>query len=334
MQIEIHQLEPKYAALRIADPERQSRLTASMLRYGQTSPVLVVLSAGTAQYVLIDGYARVAALRGLAHDLVEAVALEVSEPEALMLRHRLSATRPCSALEEGWLIEELKDRHGKNQEELAIALHRSASWVSRRLGLVRVLPEAVQEAIRQGVVPAYAATKYLVPLARANRRHSEQLVTALGAKRISVRQMQRLYEGWLASDAQGRENVVRHPHLYLKANEEPAPPAPEPPPTPLAGELESVAALCRRVRRELRAGILQRISPTQQQQIRTAWQEAQGAFQALAVLIDPEERDARRRHPECDPEAAPREGSQHSHDRQGPAAVSQRGAAGAAHWPG
>ena len=330
MQIEIHQVEPKYAALRITDPERQSRLAASLLRHGQTSPVLVVPSAGEPQrYVLIDGYARVAALRELARDLVEAVALEMSAREALVLCHRLAASRPRSALEEGWLIGELMEQPGKSLVELAVELQRSASWVSRRMALVRVLPESVQEAVRQGVVPPYAAMKYLVPLARANRPQGEQLVVALGAKRISVRQMQRLYEGWRASDAEGRQRIVSHPHLYLKANEELTPSLlPVPEPTPVAGELEGVAALCRRARRQLRAGALQRLSPHQQQQVCSAWREAQMAFHALAMLIDAEDRHARSGHAERDLEVPPA-GLQHPGDCQGGEGVSQRGAPGA-----
>ena len=44
---------------------------------------------------------------------------------------------------------------------------KSESWVSRRLALVSELPEPVQELVRSGGLPAHAAMKHLVPLARA-----------------------------------------------------------------------------------------------------------------------------------------------------------------------
>ena len=42
MEIEFHQLEKKYAGLRIADTSRIVRLVASLCAYGQQQPVLVV----------------------------------------------------------------------------------------------------------------------------------------------------------------------------------------------------------------------------------------------------------------------------------------------------
>ena len=42
MPIEIHQLDLKYGALRVADPVRQSRLVASLPTHGRQTPVVVV----------------------------------------------------------------------------------------------------------------------------------------------------------------------------------------------------------------------------------------------------------------------------------------------------
>jgi ParB-like chromosome segregation protein Spo0J len=105
MQLEIHELDRRYAALRIEDPTRRAQLAASIARHGQQGPVLVVRHDD--HYVLVDGYVRVAALLELGRDLVEAVVLDdVDEAGALILRHRLS-TRRTTALEDGWLLCEL-----------------------------------------------------------------------------------------------------------------------------------------------------------------------------------------------------------------------------------
>jgi len=163
LQVEFHQLEYRYANLRIRDAGRLSRLVASLQREGQQTPVLVVPAEKEGRYVLIDGHLRVTALRHLGHDLAEAVVLPVGEAEALVLSFRLETGPKRSALEEAWLLRELIEGHGRTQRELAVQLRRSASWVSRRLDLVRVLPLSAQEAIRSGIVPVHAATKYLVP---------------------------------------------------------------------------------------------------------------------------------------------------------------------------
>src|SRR5690606_12165975 len=130
---------------------------------GQQSPALIVLN-GSDVPVLIDGYRRAAALERLGRDTLQALALHLTEADALLLRHRMAADDRRSALEEGWLLRELSDAHGLSQRELSVRLARSPSWVSRRLSLVNDVPEAVQDLVRLGQLPPQAAMKYLVPL--------------------------------------------------------------------------------------------------------------------------------------------------------------------------
>jgi hypothetical protein len=60
-----------------------------------------------------------------------------------------------TALEVGWLLAELEV--GYRLDELARRFDRSASWVSRRLALVEVLPETIQQQVRKGKVLAQVA---------------------------------------------------------------------------------------------------------------------------------------------------------------------------------
>jgi hypothetical protein len=73
-----------------------------------------------------------------------------------------------TALEVGWLLAELEQRFGYSLDELARRFDRSVSWVSRRLALVEVLPEAIQQQVREGQILAQVALKFLVPVARQN----------------------------------------------------------------------------------------------------------------------------------------------------------------------
>ena len=136
--------------------------------------------------MLIEGYGRVEALRRLARDTAEATVLDMGEAEALVLRHRLDHGAPRSALEEGWLVTTLVDC-GKSQSEVAIVLAKSTAWVSRRLALVRTLPEVAQEAVRTARIGASAAEKYLVPLSRGNAAHCAKLVEGLRTVRPADR---------------------------------------------------------------------------------------------------------------------------------------------------
>lgn len=90
------------------------------------------------------------ALHRLHRDTVDAVQWALSELEALLLAQGLRNGDGDCALEQGWLLRELHERLGLTAGELARRFDQSPSWVSRRLGLVRELPDAVQELVRSG----------------------------------------------------------------------------------------------------------------------------------------------------------------------------------------
>jgi len=284
-------LEKKYTGLRIADASRIARLVASLCEHGQRQPVLVVRGGrhadGLERYVLIDGYARVAALGELKRDSVEATVLDLAEADALLLAFRLERNRARSAIEEAWLLRELIEAHAVAQRALGPLLGRSPSWVSRRLALIAVLPTAAEEAVRAGTLPAYAAMKYLVPLARANAAECAQLITQLGRRRVSVRQLARLYAGWRAGTPAQRQAIVERPWLYLELDEKqeecatPADPGTEREQR-LLRDLGVLSAMCRRVREAVRERETDLPWPSA---LRYAWQEAQAGFAAVLAAV-------------------------------------------------
>ncbi len=282
MELELNRLDRRYAQLRVQVPGRHARLTASLAGAGQQAPVLVV--AGSCDgFVLVDGYARVAALEELGRDVVDAVVLDMEEPQALILSHRLDARRRRSAMEEAWMVRELVERHGLSQRDVAGRLQRSVSWVSRRLSLVQVLPESVQQAVREGLIPAHAAGKYLVPLARANAEQCERVVSGLQGEALTDRQVERLYLGWRGADEVRRERVVDAPRLYLKAD---AAAQPEPsiakgdPAAPLLSDLAGIVGICLRVRRRVRQGVLDELDTGRRSLLHKALSEARLGFES------------------------------------------------------
>ena len=287
MDLEFHQLDLRYRDLRVSDPVREGRLLSSLAQSGQHVPALVV-EGGDGRYVLIDGYRRVELLRRLGRDTVYAMVLSMDEPSALLFAYRLERSGRRSALEEGWLLKELGSVHGMGREALSRALLRSTSWISRRLGLVEVLPESVQHAVRAGCVPAHAAMKSLLPLARANREQCEQLVANLGGEQVSVRGMEILYGAWRGGDGTVRDRIVSLPRLYLSSCEEakrPDPPVPVSPADALRRDLAAIGAICRRVRgRLLRRERDEDVA--RPSELARTWADAQGAFADLCAVME------------------------------------------------
>ena len=287
MDLEFHQLDLRYRDLRVYDPASESRLLFSLSQSGQRVPVLVV-DGGEGRYVLIDGYRRVSALRKLGRDTVSAMVLSLPEPEALLFAYRLERSGRRSALEEGWLLKELGSVHGMGREALSRALLRSTSWISRRLGLVEVLPESVQHAVRAGCVPAHAAMKSLLPLARANRGQCEQLVANLGGERVSVRGMEILYAAWRGGDGTVRDRIVSHPLLYLSSlaeMERPDPPVPASPAEALRRDVAAIGAICRRARGRLLRRERDK-DVARPSELAKTWTDAQGAFADLCAVME------------------------------------------------
>lgn len=283
MQIELSQLELTYAALRISQSAAQSQLTARLCAVGQQSPVVVVAVEPPVvpeRFVLIDGYRRVEALRQLGNDTVEAVVLALPAADALLWHRRQDASRRRTALEDGWLLRELREQHAITGVEIARRLGRSSSWVSRRLSLVDTLPERVQQLVRSGTISPQAAMKYLVPLARAKSADCEQLAENLGGQRISVRQMRQLYVAWRRSEGEQRRRLVESPTLYLQAAAEAAP-SPASADAEVLSDLEAIEAISRRLARRLRADQAQGESRA----VSDAFSAASRAFDALFAWL-------------------------------------------------
>lgn len=290
MTLEFHQLALKYASLRMRDPAQEARLLASLSEHGQQTPVWVVEVAEAVPFVLIHGYRRVRLLQKLRRDTVEALVLATGEVEALLLAHRLERNRTPSALEEAWLLRELTEVHRLSAKALAEQCLRTPSWVSRRLALVRALPEAVQEAVRRGALCPHAAMKSLVPLARANKAHCERLATALAAsgERLSSRRVETLYAAYRAAPAEVREEIVANPLLFLRVDAELArPDAPEPaaPTAALLKGVEGLGGLARRTRFALKKLPPSAVEPGFLEVLRSSWTETQADLHALSTRL-------------------------------------------------
>lgn len=217
MRLEFHQLDRRWERLRACHPARQRRLLASLAGSGQQTPIVVVAAEDQPnRYVVIDGYKRIAALEQLGRDTVEAVVWPLSEAAAVLLDRSLRFSEPETALEVGWLLAELEQRFGYGLEELARRFDRSVSWVSRRLALVEVLPEAIQEQVRQGQIPAQVAMKFLAPVARQSLEDCQRMADIFSQRHSEVREAGLLYAAWRQGSRAVRKRLLEAPELFFK----------------------------------------------------------------------------------------------------------------------
>lgn len=288
MQLEFHQLDLRWEHLRVREPHRQRHLLASLAESGQQTPVVVVVvKSGNERYLVIDGYKRIAALRQLGRDTVEATVWPMGEAEALLLSRSQRMSPRESALEQGWLLSEMERRFGYSLDELARRFDRSVSWVSRRLALVELLPEAVQRHIREGSITAQIAMKFLAPAARVSAEDCERMAAAFVKHRCDTRQAAQLYTAWREGSRVVRERILAEPELFLKTQRQPQtakPAAAE----QVERDLEMALAILRRASRRLTEA-LPEMNVAQQEQAQRAIESARRELSRMAERIGKEQ---------------------------------------------
>jgi ParB family chromosome partitioning protein len=215
-EIEIAQIDLRYAHTRIQRPERLCSLSGSIERFGQILPV-IVLREGMNSFVLIDGYLRVNAVRRCLRDTVIAEIWECKEEEALVEVLARTHSRKWDLIEEAALIRELHDHSHLSQSKIASLLGRRQGWVSGRLALYHALSEDLLELIRKGSISTWAATRVIAPIARAIPEHGKVLSENLSKASLSTRELALLFHHYQKANRQQRENMVRDPVLFVKA---------------------------------------------------------------------------------------------------------------------
>jgi len=182
--IDRHRIDTPFAHTRVHRPESVRRLIASLEAVGQQVP-LILVERGE-RLVLVDGDRRWDALGRLGRDIVQGVVWQCGLAEALaqvLARHQ---ARPFEPIEQAWLLMAMQ-AEGMSQRAMAECVGKDPSWVNRRLALLAALSEPVQEAVREGVISTWAASRVLVPLARANAADAEALLAHLRIEPLSTR---------------------------------------------------------------------------------------------------------------------------------------------------
>lgn len=211
-EIDLHRLDLRYAHTRVMCADSLLVLCASLEQFGQLSP-LVCVARGP--LVLIDGYRRVAALKRNRKDTAITEVWPCSEQEAIL--RLLAKPRRWEALEEAALLRELLTSSELSRAGLARLLGKDPSWVTRRLDLLDGLNDRLLGLIRSGHLSSWAASRVMVPLARANEAHALRLASHILEEGIVTRDLAAWFEHYQKSNHATREKMVADPSLFLKA---------------------------------------------------------------------------------------------------------------------
>jgi ParB family chromosome partitioning protein len=288
MQLEFHQLDRRWEHLRVRHAARQRRLLASLADSGQQTPIVVVAAEGQAdRYVVIDGYKRIAALEQLGRDTVEAVVWPLSEPAAVLLDRSLRLSEHETALEVGWLLAELEQRFGYSLDVLARRFDRSVSWVSRRLALVEVLPEAIQQQVREGKIPAQVALKFLVPVARQSLEDCQRMAAVFAQHHCDTRRAGQLYAAWRQGSPAIRQRILDAPELFFKTQRQEVKPSATA--AELLRDLEMVAAIVNRTHRRLAGAAAMEVDRQQGEAARQQIARIEKQLQRIDEKLIPEQ---------------------------------------------
>jgi ParB/RepB/Spo0J family partition protein len=291
MQLEFHQLDRRWEHLRVRHPARQRRLLASLAESGQQTPIVVVAVEGQVdRYVVIDGYKRIAVLEQLGRDTVEAVVWPMSEAAAVLLDRSLRLSEHETALEVGWLLAELEQRFGYGLDELARRFDRSVSWVSRRLALTEVLPEAIQQQVRDGKILAQVAMKFLVPVARQSLEDCQRMAAIFAQHHCDTREAGQLYGAWRKGSPAIRRRILDDPELFFKTQRQAEEKAPPGTGAELLRDLEMVVAIVNRAQRRLADAAVRELDDQQSKAARHQIERIQSQLRRIDEALQPEKK--------------------------------------------
>ena len=214
-EVERHQLKRPFVE-NCLDDKSLEPLMKSLKEHGQQVPVTVVVGETQDSWTLIDGMRRWKALGLCEEDMILVEIWQCDVATGLLRVLARESNRKREPLEEARLIQELVDQ-GTSKAVIGRSLGRSVSWVSRRLKLLAGIRVEWWEGLREGWLRPWALARVVMPLARANKKHAEQLTAALKKEPLSTRDLSTWFALYEKALKPKRENMVAAPHLFLDA---------------------------------------------------------------------------------------------------------------------
>jgi hypothetical protein len=207
-EIEISSLDLRYQGCRMRQAAVEGRLLVSIAERGITEPVEGV-DIGE-RHVLLNGFKRWRCANKLGMTVVPYASMGGDEAMGIVALLRASDDRSLNLLEQAGFVDELHRLYQMNLAQIAEVLSRSKAWVSVRLGLLAEMTPLVRQKLFGGAFPVYAYMYSVRPFMRINRARRgdvEEFVVALSDKKLSVRQIGQLAQGYFRGSETFREQI-------------------------------------------------------------------------------------------------------------------------------
>jgi len=206
--IELSQLDLRYQGYRLQQPRLEEQLLVSIAQRGVQEPLQGVRGGSGA--ILLNGFKRARCARKLHLHTVPFASWGSDEVTGILQLLRGAPHHALHLLEQARFVDELKSERGMSVAEIAQQLSRSKAWVSLRLGLVEQLSPAVRDALFAGAFPVYSYLYSLGPFRRLNPPADiDRFVTALRGKKLSVREIEGLAQGFFRGPESFRAEVLQ-----------------------------------------------------------------------------------------------------------------------------
>jgi ParB family chromosome partitioning protein len=209
--IPIASIDDSYSSYRLITPAQVSAMQQSLDSSGQLHPVIVCLR--DTAYLLIDGFKRFHAVRALGWETINVQVLEADQVTAkVMILVYNSHAGSLVNYEQACIVHSLSRDHLLSQEEIARLVHRSISWVSRRLSFIERLDETVKTHLRLGkITSTHARELSLLP-----RGKQSELLKIVVGHTLTSRQTGLLVKKYLYAPAEEQEQMLLRPMETIK----------------------------------------------------------------------------------------------------------------------
>jgi len=179
-------------------------LVASIGREGLLEPLLVH-KGEDGRFIILSGHYRIRAVRRLKHKEVLCRILCCDKKTAAAVYCTANRmTRGLSAIEEAHIITGLITSEGYTLEEAGVIFGKSATWVCRRVKLLKLLSPKLKEELGRGGVKPRTAQE----LARLPQGNEQERVFLLVKKNsLTKDETAKLVDRWLLADENGRREI-------------------------------------------------------------------------------------------------------------------------------
>lgn len=208
--IEISDLDLRYASYRMRHSGSEKALLCSIAEYGIREPLEGVNPNDCR--ILLNGFKRCRCAKKLGINIVPYICLGNDEVMGLIQLLRISNARSLTILEQAKLVDELKKVHGMTVLEIASQVEKSKAWVSIRMGLIGGMSDCVKKWIFAGKFPAYSYIYTLQKFMRINyvkKEEIDEFVNSVAGKHLSLRNIERLAYGYFKGSDDFRDQIKK-----------------------------------------------------------------------------------------------------------------------------